>query len=54
MSETTPRITNPTSPQSGTEEKEPSLKGTFASVMLLGTFIALSWLGVFFLFLSRN
>jgi hypothetical protein len=33
---------------------EPSLKGTFAAVMLLGGFIAVSWALVFALFLSRN
>lgn len=33
---------------------EPSLKGTFVSVMLLGGFLMLSWLFVFFLFLFRN
>lgn len=36
------------------EEKEQGLKGTFASVMLLGAFIVVSWLGVFVLYLSRN
>ncbi|GIQ62591.1 hypothetical protein PACILC2_11590 [Paenibacillus cisolokensis] len=30
-----------------------SLKGAFASVMLLGGFIALTWIGVYLLFLSR-
>ncbi|MEN1969392.1 cytochrome c oxidase subunit 2A [Lentibacillus sp. N15] len=30
-----------------------SLKGTFASVMLLGAFIIVSWVGVWILFLSR-
>jgi hypothetical protein len=34
--------------------KEPSLKGTFLAVMLLGGFIAVSWALVFALFLSRN
>ncbi|GAA0330039.1 hypothetical protein GCM10008967_20670 [Bacillus carboniphilus] len=33
---------------------EKNLKGTFASVLLLGGFIVLSWAGVFFLFLSRT
>jgi hypothetical protein len=35
-------------------KKEPALKGTFAAVMLLGAFIAISWIGVFVLFVSRN
>lgn len=34
--------------------EEPYLKGTFVSVMLLGSFLALSWLAVFFLYISRN
>ncbi len=34
----------------GEEEK---LNGTFASVMVLGAVIVVSWLGVFFLFLDR-
>lgn len=37
-----------------TEQETGSLKGTFASVMLLGAFIALSWLAVFLLFVYRN
>jgi len=36
------------------KKDEPSLKGTFVSVLLLGAFILVSWLGVFFLFLARN
>mgnify|MGYP001444752255 CR=1 FL=1 len=36
------------------EQGQPSLKGTFLSVMLLGGFIALTWLGVFVLYLMRN
>ncbi len=35
-------------------EQEPALRGTFASVMLLGAFIAVSWIGVFVLFIHRN
>lgn len=35
-------------------KEEPSLKGTFASVMLLGAFIVLTWIGVFALFMARN
>jgi hypothetical protein len=34
--------------------KEVSLKGTFVSVLLLGGFLALTWLLVFILFLSRK
>lgn len=30
------------------------LKGTFAAVLLLGGFIALTWLGVFMLFIHRG
>jgi len=30
------------------------LKGTFASVLMLGAFIAVSWIGVFLLFLYRS
>ena len=36
------------------EQHDSSLRGTFASVLLLGGFIALTWLGVFALFLARN
>ncbi|KIL40941.1 hypothetical protein SD70_09865 [Gordoniibacillus kamchatkensis] len=36
------------------ETKEPSLKGTFIAVMLLGGFIIASWVLVLALFLSRN
>lgn len=39
---------------SAPEAKEPSLKGTFASVMLLGAFLAIAWIGVFILFVARN
>jgi|GEM_PF-3911335 len=34
--------------------KEPALKGTFAAVLLLGGFLAMTWLAVFLLFLSRQ
>jgi len=40
--------------QSPKQQDEQSLKGTFVSVMLLGGFIALSWLGIFILFVSRG
>ena len=36
------------------EDKEPALNGTFAAVMLLGAFLVISWLAVFFLFISRQ
>ncbi|WP_449536679.1 cytochrome c oxidase subunit 2A [Ferdinandcohnia sp. Marseille-Q9671] len=35
------------------EDERTSLKGTLASVFLLGLFLILSWLGVYFLFLDR-
>lgn len=36
------------------KKKEPtSLKGTFIAVMLLGTFLIVSWFGVYALFLVR-
>lgn len=35
-------------------KKEPPLKGTFASVLLLGGFILMTWLGVFILYLVRE
>jgi len=34
-------------------EAEPDFKGTFISVMLLGGFIIVTWVGVWLLFLSR-
>ncbi|MFB9277986.1 cytochrome c oxidase subunit 2A [Cohnella cellulosilytica] len=36
------------------ERKEQSLKGAFASVMLLGAFLAITWVGVFILFVARD
>ena len=33
--------------------EDQSLKGTFVSVMLLGTFIVVAWVGIFYLFISR-
>lgn len=35
------------------KKEEQSYKGTFVSVMLLGGFLILSWVGVWLLFLSR-
>ncbi|MFD2192990.1 cytochrome c oxidase subunit 2A [Oceanobacillus bengalensis] len=35
-------------------ENEPKLKGTFISVMLLGGFLVVSWIGAFLLFISRG
>lgn len=34
-------------------EEESSLKGTLASVFLLGFFLIITWVGVYFLFLDR-
>ncbi|MDX8366505.1 cytochrome c oxidase subunit 2A [Cytobacillus sp. Hm23] len=34
-------------------ESEPSLKGALASVFLLGFFLIITWLGVYFLFVDR-
>lgn len=34
--------------------EEHSLKGTFVSVMLLGGFLIVTWLGVFMLFIYRG
>ncbi|OZM55987.1 cytochrome c oxidase subunit 2A [Lottiidibacillus patelloidae] len=34
-------------------ENDKKLKGTFLSVLALGGFIVLSWLTVYFLFISR-
>ncbi|GGB33110.1 cytochrome c oxidase subunit 2A [Virgibacillus dakarensis] len=39
--------------ESSTQKKNPELKGTFISVMLLGVFIIVSWAGVYALFMSR-
>ncbi|MBU7314170.1 cytochrome c oxidase subunit 2A [Paenibacillus oleatilyticus] len=36
------------------KNEEEGLKGTFASVMLLGLFLLLSWFGVFVLFIVRG
>ncbi|NHM29186.1 cytochrome c oxidase subunit 2A [Neobacillus terrae] len=35
------------------KEESESLKGTMASVMFLGFFIIVTWLGVYFLFVDR-
>ncbi|WP_096270427.1 cytochrome c oxidase subunit 2A [Paucisalibacillus globulus] len=35
------------------EKDKPDLKGTFVSVMLLGIFIIITWVGAFALFVSR-
>ncbi|WP_044336413.1 hypothetical protein [Rossellomorea aquimaris] len=34
-------------------EESTSLKGTFTSVLFLGGFLVLTWLGVFLLFINR-
>ncbi|SDP53675.1 Cytochrome c oxidase subunit IIa family protein [Litchfieldia salsa] len=36
-----------------TNMKEETLRGTLASVFLLGFFLIATWLGVYFLFLDR-
>jgi hypothetical protein len=36
-----------------TKEQEPPLKGTLASVFLLGFFIIFTWVSVYLLFLHR-
>ncbi len=41
-------------PKPEDKKEEPALKGTFASVMLLGAFIVLTWIGVFALYMARN
>lgn len=40
--------------EDGKKHTEVSLKGTFASVMLLGAFLALTWVAVFVLYISRQ
>lgn len=46
---------NPGMPKKLNEkENESSLKGTLASVLLLGAFIVVTWLAVFYLFLERS
>lgn len=41
-------------PKEQEQKKEPALRGTFASVMLLGAFIVVTWAAVFVLFLVRQ
>lgn len=36
------------------KHEEESLKGTFTAVLLLGGFLALTWLAVFVLFIARS
>lgn len=40
--------------QTETRHEEPALKGTFVSVLLLGGFLAITWLAVFLLFMARQ
>ncbi|CAG7651661.1 hypothetical protein PAESOLCIP111_06363 [Paenibacillus solanacearum] len=40
-------------PEQG-QQHEQNLSGTFVSVMILGGFLLLTWVGVFLLFLSRS
>lgn len=42
------------SKQSKHSDNNYSLKGTFASVMIVGAVIVVCWLGIFVLFLSRG
>ncbi|MCH1627342.1 cytochrome c oxidase subunit 2A [Ferdinandcohnia quinoae] len=42
-----------TKTKSKVEDDHSSLKGTLASVFILGAFLIVSWLGVYFLFLDR-
>lgn len=35
------------------QTEEPSLKGAFVSVLMLGAFIFVTWMGVYYLFISR-
>ena len=37
-----------------TQPREENLKGTLASVLIVGAFILLSWFGIFGLFLQRG
>jgi hypothetical protein len=39
--------------QTKTKPETEPLKGTFTSVLLLGTFIVVCWFGIFALFLNR-
>ncbi|MFE5320327.1 cytochrome c oxidase subunit 2A [Paenibacillus sp. NPDC056579] len=40
--------------QRDSKSTEPSLKGTFASVMLLAAFLIVTWVGVLWLFVARG
>ncbi|MFC4767090.1 cytochrome c oxidase subunit 2A [Effusibacillus consociatus] len=55
MADPAARVKSSTHPKHGTtkETESKSLKGAFIAVMTLGALIVLSWLGVFYLFLSR-
>lgn len=35
------------------DSTEVNLKGTFVSVMILGAFLIVSWVGIYILFISR-
>ncbi|PRX60981.1 cytochrome c oxidase subunit IIa family protein [Cohnella sp. SGD-V74] len=47
-------VSKPHEGHSEPEKKEQSLKGAFASVMILGAFLAITWIGVFILFVARD
>jgi hypothetical protein len=44
----------PQQSNAGRKDDEHSLRGTFASVMLLAALVIVSWVGVFLLYLARN
>ncbi|TRM12535.1 cytochrome c oxidase subunit 2A [Lentibacillus cibarius] len=39
--------------RSSEKDQSPNLKGTFISVMLLGVFIIVSWVGVYIFYMMR-
>ncbi|TJY41141.1 cytochrome c oxidase subunit 2A [Cohnella pontilimi] len=54
MSDFRPQLGQQTPIPQEQKKQEPVLKGTFAAVLLLGAFIAISWIGVFLIFMTRN
>ncbi|QMV40762.1 cytochrome c oxidase subunit 2A [Cohnella cholangitidis] len=44
----------PNETSSAPDSKDQPLKGTFVSVLLLGAFLALVWIGIFLLFIARD
>ncbi|MBA2870393.1 hypothetical protein HNQ85_000651 [Anoxybacillus calidus] len=47
-----PQLQN-TKPKVKMTKESPSLKGTLASVFLLGFFLMFTWISIYFLFLDR-